>query len=228
MPFLTSDDPVERYRQARTFSQEVNRKLMRFRPPGVADDIVKSARKLTLPVQGRTIVFDGELESAALADFHFYEMRFVGRRLVDLATSEALGLNADETRMLEAFRSARPGLFRIDGADPDVAAVHLTGVLPEAGEQVRLSDISLSGCSGGLAGALMYLRVIRFEGVAMSGGVFFAFPASDQERLLREHRHRMATVKRPERSLRNYIFFYRQSRQFGIDSALSESGPEFD
>ncbi len=216
-----SNESVERYRRARELAKQMNSKLIRYRCPA-KDDITKSARKLTIPMESNTILFDDELDMAALTDFHFNEMRFGGKRLVDWADAESLGMTVEEARMLESLRNARAGLYEIGHADPENAIIRLTSVLPETGEAIQFSDIGLSESATQLGSILAYLRVMRFEDIAMSTGVFFSFPLEDRARLIEEHRRRMWTVKEPEKPLRRFVFFYRQFRQHGLQQALND------
>ena len=57
-------------------------------------DIIRAAKKLTLPMQDRTLIFDGETD--ALADFYLHEMRFGGKRIVDVLADSGAELTPDE------------------------------------------------------------------------------------------------------------------------------------
>ena len=216
-----NDNRKQRYEMVRALSKSVNSKLLGHRWP-FENSVVKSARKLTVPVQERSIVFEDELDSAALADFHYHEMRFGGKRLVDWADAGTLGLDEREASLLDAMRAARAGFFDVVEANPKDATIRLKSILPEAGEEVVLSDIALSACANEIGPILLFVRVVRFEDVAMSSGVFFGFPMGERERLLTAHRIRMGTVKEADRSLRRFVFFYRQFQQHGLNQALAD------
>ena len=82
-------------------------------------DPVKVAKKLTIPVQGRTIIFDDEdLDLAVFMDFLFHEFRVGGRRPIDCCDAGQMGRSPDERNLLEAHRVARTSLFEVIDCDP--------------------------------------------------------------------------------------------------------------
>src|SRR4051812_9625064 len=92
-------------------------------------DMIKAAKKLTIPVHGRTVCFDGETDTNALADFYLHEMRYGGKRIVDLLAESGADLTLDERELLEGHRQARCSLFAITRVDPIACQVHLHDLL---------------------------------------------------------------------------------------------------
>ena len=66
--FKRSESPIERYRRLRAAGKQLITKMYDA-AKGPQHDIIKAARKLTLPVQDQTLIFDGETDTTALADF---------------------------------------------------------------------------------------------------------------------------------------------------------------
>ena len=83
MGVTTSESPqLDLYRHLRMTGREVISKLPEAaRDPNI--NLLNAARKLTIPVRGRTFVFDDAGQMNVLMDFHFHEMRYGGRRIVD-------------------------------------------------------------------------------------------------------------------------------------------------
>ena len=75
MRILGQPSIIDDYKRLRAASQVLVSKLRDAVPP-FEFDIVKAAKKLTIPTQGRTLIFDeGETETAALMDFYLHEFR---------------------------------------------------------------------------------------------------------------------------------------------------------
>src|SRR5256885_16881091 len=79
-------------------------------------DIIRAAKKLTIPIQDRTLIFDGETDTTALADFYLHEMRFGGKRIGDVLADSGAELTPDELDLLAAHRHSRCSLFAIISA----------------------------------------------------------------------------------------------------------------
>jgi hypothetical protein len=178
-------------------------------------DIIKAAKKLTIPVHGRTVIFADEIESVALMDFYLHEFRKGGRRLIDWCDPDAMGLSTDERELIEAHREGRTSLFEVVGTDAGKAHVLLRDVLSPGEPEVILSDIALSGM-GDIGGTvLFFVRVLVCQEIAMSSGCFFAFATTHRERLHAAYALRMETVPPGEVSERRFVFFFQQHREFG-------------
>ncbi|MGA7215943.1 MAG: hypothetical protein WBX20_17200, partial [Terrimicrobiaceae bacterium] len=105
MRILGQPTIIDDYKRFRAASKGLVSKLRDAVPP-FEFDIVKGAKKLTIPTQGRTLIFDeGETETAALMDFYLHEFRAGGRRLIDCCDPEKAWLLADEKALLPATPS---------------------------------------------------------------------------------------------------------------------------
>jgi hypothetical protein len=185
-------------------------------------DLVKAAKKLTLPVMGKTFIFESESDSAALMDFFLHEFFKGGRRLIDCCVAEGMKLTPDEREMLEAHRSARTSLFEIVSLDPKQAQLRLKDLLAPERPEVILTDVAMSQMGKLSKEVLLFVRVVSCQGTAMSSGSSFAFPRQHCERLLNAYALRMKTVVPSERSQRAFIFFFQQHRVLGMNQAFSE------
>jgi hypothetical protein len=58
--------------------------------------MLRAAKKLTIPIQSGTLVFDGETATSALMDFYMHEFFKGGRRMVDCCDPVAAGLSQKE------------------------------------------------------------------------------------------------------------------------------------
>jgi hypothetical protein len=185
-------------------------------------DPVKAAKKLTLPVEGRTIIFDdADLDSAALMDFFLHEFRTRGRRPIDCCDPDRMGLSADERDLLAAHKSARSSLYEVAGVDKQTARLTLRDVLEPERPEVSLSDIALSSCD--VAGKiLIFIRLVECQGIQMTSGSFFTFSADLRETLLEAFHERMKTVPPSERAQRACIFFFQRHKAYGEEQAFAD------
>jgi hypothetical protein len=183
---------IERYRQLRATGKRLISKLYAA-ARGALYDSVKAAKKLTMPVYGRTIVFDGETDMNALADFFLHEMRFGGKRIADVLAESGVDLPPDERQLLAAHRASRCSLFQVIGVNPSACQLSLRDVLEPGPSDVVLTDISLSNCGAVTPGSLIFTRIVHCDGFYISAGFFFGFRASQRVALLNAYQA-MATV----------------------------------
>lgn len=205
---------IEHYKRLRATSRVLTHKVLDA-TRSLEFDMVKAAKKMTLPVAGRTLIFDGETESTALMDFYLHEFRKGGRRVLDCCDPVAMGLSGDERDLLEAHRLARTSLFEFVAADTKKAQVRLGNLLSPDQPDVMLSDIPMSRMGENAGRALLFLRVVACQGIEMSSGSLFCFLRLHRERLLGEYARRMETVAAGEGSERRFIFFFQRYREFG-------------
>jgi hypothetical protein len=209
---------LERYRQLRAAGKRLISKMYDV-AKGPEFDIGKAAKKLTIRVVERTLVFDGETDTAALADFYLNEMRFGGKRILDVLAESGTALTADERELLAAHRNARSSLSATIGADPVACQIQLRDLLEPSAPDVTLTDIGLSQSAAAAPGVLLFTRVLSCEDCDMAAGLFFGFPAAQRIHLLNAYAARMATVAEKEWSQRTYVFFYQKHREFGLEQA---------
>ncbi len=189
-------------------------------------DLVKAAKKLTIPVRGRTVIFDDEeFDSTALIDFFLHEFRVGGRRPIDCCDPDRMGLSADERALLMAHKAARTSLFETMASDPKTARLTLRDVLEPETPEVLLSDISFSSSSSAANRPLVFLRVLECTGIQMSSGLFFTFPAGLRETLREAYQARMNSVPASERAQRAFIFFFQRHRACGEAHAFADVEP---
>jgi hypothetical protein len=84
--------------------------------------------------------FDGETDTTALADFYLHEMRFGGKRIVDVLADPDTELTQDERDLLAAHRNSRCSLFAIISADAVACQIELRDLLEPAVPEVALKE----------------------------------------------------------------------------------------
>lgn len=216
----TADEShLEHYRRLRMAGRQLISKLHEVaRDPSF--DLFKAGRKLTIPVRGRTFIFDSPGQMGVLMDFYFHEMRYANRRIVDVLAESNTELTPDEHDLLTAHRVSHCSFFTALSSDPDICQIRLQDLLEPKATEIPLTDISLSQTI--TCGDLLFMRIVNCQGVHMSGGIFFPFRAVHRLHLLNAYAERMRTVPDKERSLRAYVFFFRRCREIGIDHAYEE------
>ncbi len=119
---------IERDRRLRAVGKKLISKMYDA-AKGPPYDIIKAAKKLTIPMEERTLIFDGETDTNALADFYLHEMRFGGRRIVDVLADSEADLSPEERELLAAHRNSRCSLFAIVSADSGACQIQLRDLL---------------------------------------------------------------------------------------------------
>lgn len=186
-------------------------------------DPIKVAKKLTIPVEGRTIIFeDEETEGAAFMDFLLHESRHGGRRVIEHCDPDRMNLSPDERDLLEAHKVSRTSLFEVPACDSTTGRLTLRDLLEPERPDVLLSDLSLSSCPEVAGRVLLFIRVIECQGIQMTSGMFFSFSAVHRETLLAGYQSRMKTVSPSDRSERRMIFFFQQHRTHGAAQAFAD------
>jgi hypothetical protein len=84
-------------------------------------DIIKAAKKMTLPTSERTLLFDSETDQNALLDFYVCEYRRGGKTRVEACEPQATNLSPLQVEQLRALRESRTSLFE---AHSVIAARH--------------------------------------------------------------------------------------------------------
>ena len=219
--FKRSESPIERYRRLRATGKQLISKMYDV-AKGPEYDIMKAAKKLTLPIQEETLILDGETDTSALADFYLHEMRFGGKRIVDVLADSGTELTQDERDLLAAHRNSRCSLYAIISADSVACQIKLRDLLEPGAREVACTDINLSNCSAATPGDLLFTRLLHCADIDMGVGLFFAFRAIHRVDLLNAYQARMRTVVEKERSQRTYIFFYQKNRELGMPQAYED------
>lgn len=216
---------IKDYQRLRAAGRELVKKVNLEVIPIEDFNIFKAAKKLTMPLQGRTIIFEEEeTEMAALMDFFLHEFRAGGRRPIDCCDPDLMELSPDERALLAAHQSARTSLYEVTGADKRTARLALKDLLEPDRPDVLLSDLSLSSCD--VAGKiLMFIRVVECQGIQMTSGSFFTFSVGLRESLLQTYHARMKTVPASEKAQRAFIFFFQHHRAHGRSQAFAEPEP---
>lgn len=179
-------------------------------------DMLKAARKLTLPTSGRTLVFDGETDMNALADFWIHEFRVGGRTLIERCDAGPMGLGPLEGELLAAHQQSRTSLFETVEVRPSLHQVLLRDLLEPVQPEFLLTDHGLSASiAEGPVRPLLFLRVITVREFNMTSGVSFVFRPERKPELLRAYQQRMTPVGPKDRAERRFVFFYQAHRAFG-------------
>jgi hypothetical protein len=223
--FTQSHSRIDRYRELRAAGKQlVSKMFAAARAPQY--DIVKAAKKLTLPVHDRTLIFDGETDTSALPDFFLHEMRYGGRRIVDLLEESQPDLTDDERALLAAHRVARCSLFQVSEINPADCQVKLHDLLDSSDPDPCLTDISYSNCGAAHPGDLIFTRLLHCDGISMTSGFFFGFVAVHRFHLLNAYAARISTVEQKEKALRKFVFFYQKNRELGAEQAYQDVASE--
>lgn len=212
------------YKAARAASKSWFPKVMQH-PASKPFDIVKAARKLTLPLEGRTIVFEGETEQALLMDFYLVDYRPDGKSIIECCTFAPGELTPGEEAFHHAMLSSRTSLFEAVAAHDREPKILLRDRLNPDAPEFSLLDIGLAGSVRSLGKILLFTRVISLHALHMTGGFSFVFDPRHAEVLVAGYHREMWSAPAPHRNHRRTIFFLAQHRKHGLEQAYADVVP---
>jgi hypothetical protein len=211
------------YEEVRKAGRELIPKIYK-NPISKEYDIIKAAKMLTLPVSDRTLLFDGETDMNALADFWIHEFRRGGKTMIERCRPEEMGLSPLEAELLLAHQRTRTSLFEVIEAQPRERRLRLCDLLEPERAEVRLTDVSLSVSLGDAhwqRPPMIFFRIITVQGYEVTSGVSFVFRPVHKQALLAAHQERMNRVPPGDKAERRYVFFYRKQREIGEEQAYA-------
>jgi len=172
----THQDAIARYQELRAASRRLHSSLAACVS---RDALRRSARRLGIVFDGRTLSFEAECEVDILFDYCIYDFRELargkpGRNAIErlMATSPPPE-GSVERLVLGAMLEARYGLFRVMSVIEGLG-VEVTDVFRK--RSFVLTDLGLS--KSAYAGMLLAGRVIAPDGVHMTTGAFL--PVGDR------------------------------------------------
>lgn len=184
---------------------------------------LRIAKRMTLPLAGRTLVFDGEAAQNAFIDFWFHEYRVNGKSVVESVDPVAAGLEPLETEVLAAHRQARTSFFATEAVLPGSHQVRLRDLLEPDRPETLLTDMGLSDSMQRIGTRLaLFCRLVVVRGVAMTSGFSFGFEPKHVPGILQAHRQRMKRVAPQDLSEARFVFFFQKYRQRGVEQAYQD------
>jgi hypothetical protein len=217
--FESYPGPVQHYRHLRTCARTLQEKVFGA-AQGLGFSLVEAARKLGLPMNGRTLIFDSDSDMDALMDFFLHDFQPRGRRLADGYEALRAVLSREEGALLRAHCEGRASLFEMTGHDERAGEIYFKDILYLEQPETTLIDIHLSG--GARTGDLFFCRVLNCEGISFSSGNFFVFRPEHKAVLLDGHARVVASRPEQKRAEAQFIYFFQQHRFRGTPRAYAE------
>lgn len=126
--------PVTLYQEIRAAGKAMHSKVLEA-TKSLDFNPIRIARRMTLPMSGKTLIFDGEVAQNAFFDFWFHEYRVNGKSLAESVDPAAAGLEPLEAEILEAHRQACCSFFQADAVLPREHQVRLRDLLERTGRK---------------------------------------------------------------------------------------------
>lgn len=184
---------------------------------------IRIAKQMTLPINGRTLIFDGEAAQTAFFDFWFHEFRVHGKSLVESVDPIAAGLLPLETEVLAAHCRSRTSFFEITAGLPSERQIRLRDLLNRDRPEVLLTDYGLSESAGRIGVRLaLFCRLLEVRGITMTSGFSFAFPPERVPGILQAYQQKTKKSPPDELSRTRFIFFFGKYRQFGEEQEFQD------
>ena len=210
------------YQEIRAAGKAMHSKVLQASKP-LDFNPIRMAKRMTLPLAGRTLVFDGEVAQNAFFDFWFHEYRVNGKSLMESVDPVAAGLEPLETEVLEAHRQARTSFFATEAVVPGSHQVRLRDLLEPDRPEMLLTDMGLSDSMQRLGMRLaLFCRLLVVRGLAMTSGFSFGFEPEHVPGILQAHRQRLKKVAPQDLSEARFVFFFQKHRQRGVEQAYQD------
>ena len=211
------------YKELRAASKSVHSKVLDATKGLKGFDLIKIARRLTLPISGQTLLFHDETAQNAFFDFWYHEYRVEGRSLAESVDTAKAGLTELELKMLEAHRRSRTSLFQIEEAFPIEHQVRMRDLLEPEQPEIVLTDFGLSeSLTPQVLKAALFFRLVTLGEVSMSSGVFFVFPKPFLPEVLRTYDQNRKFVPAADLPQKRFIFFFRRYHLTGVEQQYQD------
>jgi hypothetical protein len=188
-------------------------------------DMVKAARKMTLPTEERTFLFDSETDQNALLDFYVCEYRRGGKTKVEACAPQVMNFTPLLAGQLRALQESRTSLFDAHSVVAERHQLILRDLLEPERPDFPLTDIGLSATVNRYkARILLFTRIVSLYGFHMTAGFSFTFSSKYADMLVAGYHQRMKTVLPADRAERRFVFFYQMHQKYGQPQAYQDVG----
>lgn len=175
------------------------------------------AKQMTLPIVGRTLLFDNEAVQNAFFDFWYHEFKLNGKSLVESVDPIAAGLLPLEAEFLDAHRQSRTSFFDVVDVLPQDSQIRLKDLLRPGSPEVLLTDMGFSSTMARTEmRSPLFIRLLCIRGFTITSGMSFIFPRERIPGLIQAYGQKTKRVSPPELSAARFIFFFQKYRAFGL------------
>lgn len=214
--------PMPTYDQIRAAGREMHKKVIEASPRSSFNPI-RMAKRMTLPMSGKTLIFADEVVQNAFFDYWFTEYRVDGKTLAESVDPIAAGLTPLETDVLEGYRQAQTSLFEVDPAVLDEHRLRLLDLLDANRRVVLLTDIGFHESFRQIRARLaIFCRPVFVHGLAMTSGFSFIFEHARIPGLLDAYRKRTKKLSSTDLAEARFIFFYQKHLAIGLEQGYRD------
>jgi hypothetical protein len=188
-------------------------------------EIVKAAKKLTLSVEDRTIIFEDEAEQAVLMDYFLFDYCPDGKSLAESCVFTPGELTPIEAEFHQANLVSRTSLFEVTGVHDREPKILLRDRLTKDTPELWLTDVGLSETFRRMRQILLYTRVVNLKGLHFTGGFSFVFDLKHASALTDGYGRAMWSIPESRRAHRRTGFFLGLNRKIGMEQAYHDIEP---
>ncbi len=206
------------YEELRAAGKELNKKVLEI-PLLAGIDPVHVAKKLTLRLAGRTLMFAGDADRAAYFDFWLHEYKVDGKSLLDHLSPEASALTPLQADLLKAQCRGETSLFQTEAWPLDQERSLLRDLLDPAREPIVLTDPGLSQSLNEYRTPLvLFCRPLPVGGVVITSGFSLVFHIARGAGLVQAYHQK--TKRTPPQDLpeQRFVFFFQKFSQIARQS----------
>jgi hypothetical protein len=221
----SADGDLNTYKAIRAASKTWFEKIMRH-PARPHFDMVKAARNVGIDVEGNTIIFEDECESAVLMDNLLCDYRPGQNSLVESCVFEAGALAPLEAGWHQALVASRTSLFAVTEINFAASQILLRDLLLPAAPDFWITDIGFAqSFHHNKIKPLVFTRVVSLRDIHLTGGFSFLFEAKHQDKLVEGYHEAFGMTTPAQAERRRTRHFLRQNRQLGEPQAYADVAP---
>ncbi|MBI2928529.1 MAG: hypothetical protein HYY24_22905 [Verrucomicrobia bacterium] len=210
------------YQEIRAAGKAMHGKLLEA-TRGLGFHPLRIAKRMTLPVVGRTLIFDDEATQNAFFDFWVHEYRVNAKSLVESVDPVAAGLDPLQTEILEAHRRSRTSFWMSEAVERRAHQIRLRNLLDLETPDALMTDMGRSESMHASGVHLaMFCRLLTVRGVTMTSGFSFVFRPERVPGIVQAYRQKTKKVPPGELPEARFVFFLQKHRQFGEEQIFQD------
>lgn len=189
---------------------ELNRKL---RERLTKDHIFQAAELLGMVDAKGSIIFDREDAANALTELAVHEPVSSGEAFRAIASSQ-MNLSPSENKVLDAYKDSYTSLLRIRSRSIEKGTAVLEDLLHPDNPEITVMDLRLSRFT--TEGLLLFTRIMTVDGLTVTAGPDFMFPANIDGYLLQRGKKIAKKSGLTDPGVRSFVAFNELHKTDGI------------
>jgi hypothetical protein len=183
-------------------------------------EFMHAAKILGILDKRNQVVIELGVEEDPICDFNIYENIRDGKSTLSLFAENYSSDDPLEKDLLNAMLQSEASLYEVAKVDENEQTLILNDVLNGSNKTCKLIDLSMSKTVK--PNALVYTRLLHFEGFSMTTGLGFIFSENIKDYLLNRSRKMMKKMQTGDAPTNRFIAFFHLNRSDGLPAIFAE------